>query len=257
MANSREVLIWGIHPILETLRHNPELVLEIITQNRPVSAKQQEIVDGAERRGIPVRQQPRLPLPPGAPQPNHQGVMARLRGIPTCELQDLLDGADSPGAPTLVALDSIQDPHNLGAIIRSAAAAGASGVLIPKDRSAPLEGAAAKVAAGSMSLIRICRVTNLVEALLELKEAGYWIFGAEGASGKSIYDSDLSGKACLVIGSEGKGLRPLIRKQCDFLISVPMAGQVESLNASVAAGVMLFEIARQKSPARQAIPKKS
>lgn len=256
MAQTREVLIWGIHPILETLRHHPGLILEIIIQERQASAKQREIIELAERRKIPLRNQSRLPLPPDDPQPHHQGVMARLRGVPTYELQDLL-ADDSPATPTLVALDSIQDPHNLGAIIRSAAAAGAAGVIIPKDRSAPLEGAAAKVAAGTTSLIRLCRVTNLVDALLELKEAGYWIFGAEGASGQSIYDTDLTGKACLVIGSEGKGLRPLVRKQCDFLISIPMAGQVESLNASVAAGVMLFEIARQKNPARQTSPKKS
>lgn len=255
MANSKEVLIWGIHPILETLRHNPKLILEIITQERQASAKQQEIVYLAESLGIIVRNQPRLPLPPGPP-PNHQGVVARLRGFPTCELSDLLDG-DTPLAPTLVALDSIQDPHNLGAIIRSAAAAGASGVIIPKDRSAPLEGAAAKVAAGSMSLIKICQVTNLVEALLELKEAGYWIYGAEGASPTSIYETELSGKVCLVIGSEGKGLRPLIHKQCDFLISIPIASRVESLNASVAAGVMLFEIARQKNRSQQGMAKKS
>ena len=255
MANPREVLIWGIHPILETLRHHPGLVLEIITQARQASAKQQEIIDLAQGQKIPVRHQPHLPLPPGPP-PNHQGVVARLKGLPTYALQDLL-ASDGLLSPTLVALDSIQDPHNLGAIIRSAAAAGASGVIIPKDRSAPLEGAATKVAAGSMSLIRICQVTNLVEALMELKEAGYWIFGAEGASGNSIYTTDLTGKACLVIGSEGKGLRPLVRKQCDFLISIPMAGHVESLNASVAAGVMLFEIARQKSPAPQIIMKKS
>ena len=256
MASAKEVLIWGIHPILETLRRHPELVLEVITQERQPSAKQQEIIDLAARQKIPLRHQPHLPLPPGEPQPNHQGVAARLKGFPACELPDLLD-LDGESAPTLVALDSIQDPHNLGAIIRSAAGAGANGVIIPKDRCAPLEGAAAKVAAGTMSLIRICRVTNLVEALMELKEAGYWIFGAEGGAGNSIYNTDLSGKACLVIGSEGKGLRPLVRKQCDFLISIPMSGQVESLNASVAAGVMLFEMARQKSLARQITSKKA
>jgi len=256
MASPRGVLIWGIHPILETLRHHPELVLEIITQDRLPSPKQQKIADLAKELGLPLHHQPQLPLPPGEQNLNHQGIVARLRGFPAYELPDLLSG-DDRGTPTLVALDSIQDPHNLGAIIRSAAAAGAYGVIIPKDRSAPLEGTAAKVAAGTMNLVRICLVTNLVDALLELKEAGYWIFGAEGASGTSIYQTDLSGKVCLVIGSEGKGLRPLVRKQCDFLISIPMSAQVESLNASVAAGVMLFEIARQKSPAQQIIPKKS
>lgn len=245
MAAPREVLIWGIHPVLEVLRTNPGLVREVISPGRPGSAKIQEILDLARRRGIPVSNPPRLPLPAGEAPVNHQGVMARLKEFPTCGLDDLLTLPALP-PPTLVALDSIQDPHNLGAIIRSAAAAGAAGVIIPKDRSAPLEGAAAKVAAGAMGRIRICRVTNLADSLRQLKEGGYWIYGAEGESGESIHATDLSGKLCLVIGSEGKGLRPLVRQMCDFLVAIPMSGLVESLNASVAAGIMLFEIVRQK-----------
>jgi 23S rRNA (guanosine2251-2'-O)-methyltransferase len=248
MAPPREVLIWGIHPVMEALRGNPGLVREVITQGRPGSAKIQEIIDLAGRQGIPVSNPPRLPLPAGEVPANHQGVMARLKGFPTCSLEDLLSGPET-SPPTLVALDSIQDPHNLGAIIRSAAAAGAAGVIIPKDRSAPLDGAAAKVAAGAMGRIKVCQVTNLVDSLRQLKEAGYWIYGAEGQSGQSIHATDLSGKLCLVIGSEGKGLRPLVRQQCDFLVAIPMSGLVESLNASVAAGVMLFEIVRQKEAA--------
>lgn len=255
MAPPREVLIWGIHPVLEALRGNPGLVREVITQGRPGSAKIQEIIDLAGRQGIPVSNPPRLPLPAGEVPANHQGVMARLKGFPTCSLEDLLSAPET-SPPTLVALDSIQDPHNLGAIIRSAAAAGAAGVIIPKDRSAPLEGAAAKVAAGAMGRIKVCQVTNLVDSLRQLKEAGYWIYGAEGQSGQSIHATDLSGKLCLVIGSEGKGLRPLVRQQCDFLVAIPMSGLVESLNASVAAGVMLFEIVRQKEAAGRAAGEK-
>lgn len=249
MAPPREVLIWGIHPVLEALRSSPGLVREVITQGRPSSAKIQEILDLAGRQRIPVSNPARLPLPAGEVPANHQGVMARLKGFPTCELTDLLTAPET--SPTLVALDSIQDPHNLGAIIRSAAAAGAAGVIIPKDRSAPLEGAAAKVAAGAMGRIKVCLVTNLADSLRQLKEAGYWIYGADGQSGESIHATDLRGKLCLVIGSEGKGLRPLIRQQCDFLVAIPMSGLVESLNASVAAGVMLFEIVRQKGGANR------
>lgn len=246
MAPPRELLIWGIHPVMETLRGNPELVMEVITQGRPGSAKIQEIIDLAGHQRIPVSSPPHLPLPAGDVPVNHQGVMARLKRFPTCTLDDLLHfPKDSP--PTLVALDSIQDPHNLGAIIRSAAAAGAAGVIIPKDRSAPLDGATAKVAAGAMGRIKVCLVTNLAESLRQLKDAGYWIYGADGQSGQNLHATDLSGKLCLVIGSEGKGLRPLVRQQCDFLVAIPMSGLVESLNASVAAGVMLFEIVRQKA----------
>lgn len=250
MAPPREVLIWGIHPVLDALRSSPGLVREVITQGRPSSAKIQEILDLAGRQRIPVSNPPRLPLPAGEVPANHQGVMARLKGFPTCELTDLLNAPETT-PPTLVALDSIQDPHNLGAIIRSAAAAGVAGVIIPKDRSAPLEGAAAKVAAGAMGRVKICLVTNLADSLRQLKEAGYWIYGAEGQSGQSIHVTDLTGRLCLVIGSESKGLRPLVRQQCDFLVAIPMSGLVESLNASVAAGVMLFEIVRQKAGTNQ------
>lgn len=256
MAPPREVLIWGIHPVLEALCGNPGLVREVITQGRPSSAKIQEIIDLAGRQGITVSSPPRLPLPAGEVPANHQGVMARLKGFPTCSLEELLNGPEA-AAPTLVALDSIQDPHNLGAIIRSAAAAGAAGVIIPKDRSAPLEGAAAKVAAGAMGRIKVCLVTNLADSLRQLKNAGYWIYGADGQSGQSIHATDLSGKLCLVIGSEGKGLRPLIKQQCDFLVAIPMSGLVESLNASVAAGVMLFEVVRQKTGTDHADREKS
>jgi len=256
MPSSPETLIWGIHPVYEALRSNPGLVREIITQGRPGSGKIQEIIDLARQRKIPVSTPTRLPQPAGGLHANHQGVMARLKGFPTCNLEDLLNG---PGeiTPTLVALDSIQDPHNLGAIIRSAAAAGAAGIIIPKDRSAPLEGAAAKVAAGAMGRVRICRVTNLADSLKQLKEAGYWIYGADGLHGQNLHDTDLSGKLCLVIGSEGKGLRPLVRQQCDFLVAIPMSGLVESLNASVAAGVMLFEVVRQKNAAGRNLREKA
>lgn len=246
MSDHSDTLIWGIHPVLETLKTRPTLITEIYLQQGGGSGKLQEILDLAASHGILVRRPVPLPDPGTAEPVNHQGVMARLKPLPACDLEDLID---SPGSsqPTLVALDSIQDPHNLGAIIRSAAGAGVSGVIIPKDRSAPLSGAAAKVAAGALNRIRICRVTNLADSLIRLKEAGYWIYGAEGGSGQSLFRADLHGSICLVIGSEGRGLRPLVRKHCDFLLGIPLAAGVESLNASVAAGVFLFEIARQKS----------
>jgi len=246
MGNNRDTLIWGIHPILETLKTQPTLITEIFTQERTGSGRLQEIVNLAASHGIPVSRTSRLPSPAGPEPVNHQGVMARLKSLPACELPDLIDVPEN-SEPTLVALDSIQDPHNLGAIIRSAAGAGATGVIIPKDRSAPLTGAVAKVAAGALNRIRICRVTNLADSLMQLKDAGFWIFGAEGGSGQSLFQADLRGKVCLVIGSEGKGLRPLVRKHCDFLLDIPLAAGVESLNAAVAAGVILFEIARQKA----------
>jgi 23S rRNA (guanosine2251-2'-O)-methyltransferase len=248
MTEKLDTLIWGIHPVLETLKTQPDLITEIITQERTCSGRLLEIMNLATSHGITISRPARLPSPAGPGPINHQGVLARLKPYPVCELTDLLE-SPAASAPTLVALDSIQDPHNLGAIIRSAAGLGAAGVIIPKDRSAPLTGATVKVAAGALNRIRICRVINLADSLQQLKTAGYWIYGAEGTGGQNLYQTDLRGKICLVIGSEGKGLRPLIRKQCDFLLAIPLTAGIESLNASVAAGVMLFEIALKKKVA--------
>ena len=148
--------------------------------------------------------------------------------------------------PLLLILDSIQDPHNLGAILRSAAAFGVDGVIIPKDRSAPLSGTVMKTAAGTLPLLDICQTTNLAEAMLTLKKAGFWLYGAAGEAATSIFATSFSGPVCLVLGNEHKGIRPLLRRHCDFLLAIPLAAGVESLNVSVAAGIMLAEISRQR-----------
>ena len=241
MADSREILIWGIHPILEILHNGPEQVGEISIQ-QPGSAKNlQAIISLAERHRIKIGSVAKITIP-GEANPNHQGVLARIKGHQTIDLSELLKAPP----PLLVALDSISDPHNLGAIIRSAAAAGAATILIPKDRAAQITGTVVKVAAGALAHIKICRVTNLSDSLRTLKDSGYWIFGAAGEGQQTIYEADFSGPTCLVIGSEGKGIRKLVRKQCDFLVKIPMGKKINSLNASVAAGIILFEIARQK-----------
>jgi 23S rRNA (guanosine2251-2'-O)-methyltransferase len=149
-------------------------------------------------------------------------------------------------AVRLVVCDSLQDPHNLGAIIRSALAAGAAGAVVTRERSAPLGGTAAKASAGAMAHLPLCQVTNLVSALKDLKKAGFWIFGAvKEDEARSLYDTDLTVPCCLVVGSEGKGLRPLVRRECDLLVSIPMRTSLDSLNSSVAAAVILFEALRQ------------
>ncbi len=241
MADSREILIWGIHPILEILHNAPEQIGEISIQQSGSAKKLQAIINLAEKHRIKIGSVAKITIP-GEANPNHQGVLARIRGHQTVDLTELLKGQPS----LLVALDSISDPHNLGAIIRSAAAAGAVGILIPKDRAAQITGTVVKVAAGALAHIKICRVTNLSDSLRTLKDSGYWIFGAAGEGQQTIYEADFSGPTCLVIGSEGKGIRKLVRKQCDFLVKIPMGKKINSLNASVAAGIILFEIARQQ-----------
>ncbi len=242
MPGSHEIIIWGIHPVLELLKKSPGQIKEIHILKPGSSGKQKQIITLAEKYGTMVRLVPRIAIP-GETSVNHQGVLARLDNYKTCTLEDILESQHQ----LLVALDSIHDPHNLGAIIRSSAAAGATGLLIPKDRAAGISGTVAKVAAGALAHIRICTVTNLADSLQRLKDEGYWIYGADGNAKKTIYTTDFSGRTCLVIGSERKGMRPLVRKQCDVLIKIPMNKTVNSLNASVAAGIILFEIARQQN----------
>jgi 23S rRNA (guanosine2251-2'-O)-methyltransferase len=246
-----EDLLWGIHPIFEGLEKEPERFTEIILQRDKRGGKIEEIVEMARTHGIKLSFVESLRLAgEGAPQVRHQGIVARISETPLVDLADLVAKMKARIAlgekVRLMICDSLQDPHNLGAIIRSALAAGAAGVVVTRERSAPLGGTAAKASAGAMSHIDICQVTNLVAALKELKAAGFWIFGAvKDSDAQSLYKTDLAVPACLVVGSEGKGIRPLVKKECDILISIPMTGTLDSLNSSVAAAVILFEAMRQ------------
>lgn len=246
-----EDLLWGIHPIFEGLEKEPERFTEIILQKDKRGGKIEEIVEMARRHGIKLSFVESLRLAgEGAPQVRHQGIVARISETPLVDLADMaakMKARIIRGEKVrLMICDSLQDPHNLGAIIRSALAAGAAGVVVTRERSAPLGGTAAKASAGAMSHIDICQVTNLVAALKELKAAGFWIFGAvKDSDAQSLYETDLAVPACLVVGSEGKGIRPLVKKECDILLSIPMTGTLDSLNSSVAAAVILFEAMRQ------------
>ena len=246
-----EDLLWGIHPVLEGLSQEAERFSEIFLQKDKRGDKIEEIIELARNRNIKLTFSDHLRLTgEGSSQVRHQGVIARISGTPLIDFaalcEKLKSRIDQGENPRLIVCDSLQDPHNLGAIIRSAVASGASGVLATRERSAPLGGTAAKASAGAMSHIDICQVTNLASALKDLKKTGFWIFGAVKDPGaQSIYQTDLALPACLVVGSEGKGIRPLIKKECDILLSIPMVGQLDSLNSSVAAAVILFEAMRQ------------
>jgi 23S rRNA (guanosine2251-2'-O)-methyltransferase len=242
-------ILWGIHPILELLRLQPKKVREIVIQQGKGGAKLQEIITLAQEQGVKIRFLPGQRFP-SSPDKTHQGVLAKTAPVSTCSLHELLKKAKEEEQPLIVALDSIQDPHNLGAIIRTAAAAGATGIILPKDRSAPLNATAAKSAAGAMAHLKLCLVTNLATSLQAIKEKGFWVYGAAGEAQHTVHGTTFTGSVCLVIGGEDKGMRPLIREQCDELVSIPMAGSLNSLNASVAAGVILFEIIRQRQNSR-------
>lgn len=243
-AGTPNDLIWGIHPVYELLQASPRQIMEVRILAK--SAKLQEIIDLARDQQVPCQLVQTFPEIDGQ-QINHQGVLARIKPVPTMNLSELLKIAGPhTGQPLLLALDCVQDPHNFGAIIRSAAAAGVKGIIYPKDRSAPLSGTVAKVSVGAINRMNLCPVTNLVTALQKLQKEGFWVFGAAGEAAQSIYQTDFKGPVCLVIGGEGKGIRALVRRQCDFLVSIPMHGGMESLNASIAAAIIMFEIIRQQ-----------
>jgi len=246
-----EDLLWGIHPVFEALHEETGRFSEIIIQKEKSGGKVEEIIQLARSRKIKLSFVDSIRLTgEGASQIRHQGIVARTSEAVFISIEDLIkkaaDWKKSGMIPRLIVCDSLQDPHNLGAIIRSALASGAAGVVITRERSAPVGGTAAKASAGAVSHIDICQVTNLTRALKMLKESGFWVFGAvKEGDAQSLYETDFSVPACLVVGSEGKGIRPLVKKECDILISIPMTGTLDSLNSSVAAAVILFEAMRQ------------
>lgn len=246
-SKGKDQLFWGIHPVLEALRTSPGSIKEIILE-RKTGPRLEKITDLATKHNIALRHDRKIFQKDGlVGAERHQGVAARL-SFPYVDLPGMLDGAAEDGNPPFIlALDSIQDPQNLGAIIRSAVAAGCSNLILPKDRAAQITGAVAKTSAGAVFHTSICRVTNLVTAIDTLKEAGIWVFATSADGPLQIYQADFKVPVCLVIGNEEKGVRPLVKKHCDGLVSIPMSGELDSLNASVAAGVVLFEIARQRA----------
>lgn len=232
--------IVGIHPVREALLAGRALDRVLIARGLD-SPRLQEVIDLCHKNRIPVRFEPRQALDRLAKGTPHQGVIATGAAIQSVELAALI-----PGAQLLVALDGIEDPHNVGAILRTAHACGADGVILPERRASGLTEAVAKASSGAVSLIPIARVTNLNRALEELKRAHLWIYGLD-ERGVSIYETpEFTAPTVFVLGAEGKGLHQQTRQHCDFLVRIPMAGQIASLNVSVAAGVVLFEWRRRR-----------
>lgn len=246
--NASDFITWGIHPVTEVLQKSPQTIAEIFILKGKKQSKIQDIVDLAKTKNIRVRFEDDFYIVSETEgKCNHQGVIAKTMAIATVDEKTFLQSLEQAEQPPfLLALDSIQDPHNLGAILRSAAASGVTGVIIPKDRSAPLGGTVQKIAAGALSHLQIILVTNLSNFLQLLQHYQIWNYGTVKDDAESIYKTDLTGPVCIVIGNEEKGIRPLVAKQCDFKITIPMQGSLDSLNASVAAGITLFEVVRQR-----------
>jgi len=241
--------VYGVNPVLESLRAHAERMERLyITEGQLSSRAAAEILSRAREAGIRVERVPRERLASLAEGGVHQGVVAELRGFDYVDLPELLEAVEASGRPPLlVVLDGVQDPHNFGAIIRSAHALGAQGVIIAKDRAVPVTGVVAKASAGAVEYCPIARVVNLSRALEELKEAGVWIAAADPHSDQPLWSARLDGPLALVVGAEGAGVREGVLKHCDFRLRIPMLGQVGSMNASVSGAILLYEAARQRS----------
>ena len=241
-------ILFGLHPVEEALRSGTRRFDHVVVARERQDQRLEKILEACRERRVRVRSESREQLTLLARNPGHQGVVAFVRERTMLEIEDLLgtDGAVSGIPPLLLALDGVEDPQNLGAIIRTALAAGADGVIIPERRAAGLTEAAARASAGAVAHLPVARVTNIARAIEELKEGGYWVVGLDERADRRHSDVDLSGPIALVLGGEGKGLHELVRERCDFLVSIPTTGPVGSLNVSVAAGVALFEVVRQR-----------
>jgi 23S rRNA (guanosine2251-2'-O)-methyltransferase len=242
-APDSHIWISGYNPVSEALSSGTVQILELVIARS--DSRAEELKSMAAGQGIPVRAENRDAMNQRLGHPHHQGVAALAAHFPTLSLESLLE-RPVPGREPLLILDTIQDPQNLGALIRSGCFLGAKALLLPKDRSAQVTGTVVRIAAGGTSHLPVVQVTNLVRAMETLKESGLWIAGLEVREASSLYDADLTLPLALVVGNEQKGLRPLVRKQCDLLLHIPASGPLDSLNAATAGAVALAEVQRQR-----------
>jgi len=241
-------IVAGFHAVLSTLENSPESIDRLWIDKARNDSRTAKVVENATRARVKIQRVPKTKLDAMVDkETRHQGVMARLQTVPLmseADLFSLLETLEKP--PLLLVLDGIQDPHNLGACIRSAAAAGVDAVVLPKDRSAPVNANTRKAASGATESIPIVQVTNVSRVLKKLKDRGIWVFGASSNAKSDLYQCNFTDAVAIVMGSEQKGLRHGTEKECDTLVRIPLTGAVESLNVSVASGVCLFEVQRQR-----------
>lgn len=243
----KKEFIFGFHAVKAILQNVPERVLQLYKQQGRQDKRLEDIIVLAASQHIPIQSIAKVTLDKWTAGAKHQGLLVQTNVFSTLTEKDLLSLLDKlTRPPFLLLLDEVQDPHNLGACLRSANAAGVDAVIITQDRAAPITAAVRKIAAGAAEVTPVITVVNLAETLRKLKKRGIWIYGLDGSAEKSLYDTHLRGSLGLVLGAEGKGLRRLTRELCDGLLAIPMQGSVESLNVSVATGICLFEALRQR-----------
>lgn len=246
MSKSDEY-IFGLHSVQQVLQQDISRIKEVWVQDSRRDTKVQGLLEQLQQQGFALQVVPKKTLDKLAHSEHHQGILLRCQAVPIqteTDLENLLSSLTTP--PFLLVLDEVQDPHNLGACLRTADAAGVHAVIIPKNRSCSLTATVRKVASGAAETMPVIQVTNLARTLRGLQEQGVWLVGAVAEAEKGLFETKLAGAIALVIGAEGTGLRRLTQETCDQLVKIPMLGSVESLNVSVATGICLYEIVRQR-----------
>ena len=240
-------ILYGIHPVREAITAGRRDIFELYMSKEKTGKRLNDVSSLAESFQIPIKRLNSRALQDTLRADRNQGIGARVSPYPYVELSDILDHPEGGNhTPFLLLLDNIVDPHNLGALVRTAVCVGVDGICIPKDRSASPTPAVSKASAGALEHVMMAQVTNMSKTINLLKERGLWIVGLDKASGESIYSTDFTAPVSIVVGGEEKGIRPLVKKQCDMLVSIPQTGRINSLNASVAGGVSMYEVCRQR-----------
>jgi 23S rRNA (guanosine2251-2'-O)-methyltransferase len=244
-------ILYGINPVFEALKAGKRRIYEIYIEESKISKRVIKVLKFAESKKIPVKKVKTPQLNSIVGNRQHQGVSAKVKPYEMADLTDIILTKPLNGnRHFIILLDHVIDPRNLGAIIRTALGVGVDAIIIPKDRSALPTPAVSKTSAGAIEHVRLIRVTNMVDTIMFLKQHGLWIVGLDRGADKTIYAIDLTGSIAIVIGGEEKGIRPLVKKKCDFIASIPQKGQVDSLNASVAAAIVMYEAFRQSEIAQ-------
>ncbi|MBR9789091.1 MAG: 23S rRNA (guanosine(2251)-2'-O)-methyltransferase RlmB [Vibrionaceae bacterium] len=238
--------IYGIHAVKAVLEREPERFIEAYVLKGRQDDRLMPILNDLQVCGVSIQQMTRKTLDDKAQGANHQGIIARVKAAKQLNENDIDAILAKHESPLLLVLDGVTDPHNLGACLRNADAAGVAAIIVPKDRSAPMNATVSKVACGAAEVVPLIRVTNLARTMRTLQEQGIWFVGTAGEATHDIYQAKLTGPLAIVMGAEGDGMRRLTRETCDDLIKIPMAGSVSSLNVSVASGICLFEAVRQR-----------
>lgn len=252
VSPTKNQYLYGTHPVHEAIKAGRRTIHGIFVTRENDKGRHKHLLTTAISRGIPIEKVDSARLNNMVKTELHQGICARVSSYPAVSLDQVISlWKKKAEPPFMMILDSIKDPNNLGAIIRTAACAGVHGIVIPKDRSAGPTPAVSKASAGALEHAFLCRVVNLANAIKRLKSEGLWIAGLDMESTRTVFSADLSGPIAVVVGGEEKGIRPLVKKQCDFMVKVPQTGHVDSLNASVAAAVTIYEIYRRRIGSEQ------